>query len=91
MSGHRVWVVGGPEDGLEVDTVVWCTGYTKQMDFLNPSAGMTVSEEGHVLEPLYMHYININYPTMAVMNVNPANVPFRQMDLQVGEVLVKSW
>ena len=89
MSASRVWLVGGPEDGLAVDTIVWCTGYRKDLAFLSQDSGLTVSEEGHVVEPLYLHYININYPSMAVMHLNPGNVPFPQMDLQVvGNILI---
>ena len=83
MSASRVWLVGGPEAGLAVDTIVWCTGYRKDLGFLSQDSGLTVSEEGHMVEPLYLHFININYPSMAVMHLNPGNVPFPQMDLQV--------
>ena len=76
-------MVGGSEEGEEVDTIVWCTGYQKVMDFLSPDCALTISETGHMVEPLYMHYINIHYPTMAVLHLNPGNVPFPQMDLQV--------
>ena len=62
---------------------MWCTGYQKVMDFLSPDCALTISETGHMVEPLYMHYINIHYPTMAVLHLNPGNVPFPQMDLQV--------
>ena len=88
MSGRRVWLAGGSEDGEEVDSIVWCTGYQKILDFLSPTCGLKMMEEGSVLDPLYLHYINIHYPTMAVMHLNPGNVPFPQMDLQVTEKLL---
>ena len=88
VSGQRVWLAGGSEEGVEVDSIVWCTGYHKMLDFLSPSCGLRIVEEGHVLEPLYMHYINIHYPSMAVMHLNPGNVPFPQMDLQVNDYLL---
>ena len=83
MSASRVWFEAGSETGEEVDSIVWCTGYQKDIKFLSQDCGLTVSEEGHVVSPLYLHLININYPTMAVMHLNPGNVPFPQMDLQV--------
>ena len=83
MSASRVWFVGGSEAGEEVDSVLWCTGYQKVLGFLSPDCGLNISEEGHLVEPLYLHLLNINYPSMAVMHLNPGNVPFPQMDLQV--------
>ena len=83
MSASRVWFVEGSEAGEEVDSIVWCTGYQKVIDYLSPDCGLTISEEGYVVEPLYLHFINIPYPTMAVMHLNPGNVPFPKMDLQV--------
>lgn len=83
MSTSRVWFAGGSEAGEEVESIVWCTGYQKEMSFLSSDCGLNISEEGHVVEPLYLHYINIHYPSMAVMHLNPGNVPFPQMDLQV--------
>ena len=87
MSDRRVWFRGGSEAGEVVESIVWCTGYNKLIRFLSPDCGLDMIEEGRVLEPLYLHYININYPTMAVLNVNPGNVPFRQMDLQVRKLV----
>ena len=72
-----------------MDSVVWCTGYEKVMEFLSSDCGLNISEEGHVVEPLYLHYINIHYPSMAVMHLNPGNVPFPQMDLQVFQKAVR--
>ena len=76
--------MGGSEAGEDVDSIVWCTGYQKDLGFLSQECGLSISEEGHLVEPLYLHLININYPSMAVMHLNPGNVPFPQMDLQVG-------
>ena len=81
ISGRTVELRDGSRQ--EVDSIVWCTGYQKVIDYLSPDCGLSISEEGHVVEPLYLHFINIHYPTMAVMHLNPGNVPFPQMDLQV--------
>ena len=68
--------------------MVWCTGYNKLIRLLSRDGWLDMVEEGRVLEPLYLHCININYPSMAVLNINPGNVPFRQMDLQVHFKLI---
>lgn len=70
------------EEARHVDCVVWCTGYDKEMPYLSPECGVRVTEEGHVVDPLYMHVINIIYPTMAVLHLNTGNVPFPHMDMQ---------
>ena len=69
-------------ESRHVECVVWCTGYDKAVPYLTPDCSLNVIEEGHVVDPLYMHVININYPTMAVMHLNTGNVPFPHMDMQ---------
>lgn len=66
-----------------VDTVIWCTGYDKVIPFLTEASGISIIEEGHVVDPLYRHIINIKYPTMGVLHLNQGNVPFPHMDMQV--------
>eukprot|EP00090_Calanus_glacialis_P032024 TRINITY_DN53137_c0_g1_i1.p1 TRINITY_DN53137_c0_g1~~TRINITY_DN53137_c0_g1_i1.p1 ORF type:complete len:447 (+),score=133.32 TRINITY_DN53137_c0_g1_i1:25-1365(+) len=72
----------GEVESRMVDCMVWCTGYEKAIPYLTPECGLNVIEEGHVVDPLYMHVINISYPTMAVMHLVTGNVPFPHMDMQ---------
>ena len=65
-----------------VDVVVWCTGYNKTYPFLHPSCGLAVTEDGHVVDPLYRHVVNINHPTMAVIGINDGHSPLPTMDAQ---------
>ena len=67
----------------QVDSIVWCTGYDKDPSFLHEDCGIRVLHEGHVLDPLYLHLININQPTMALLHIISGNVPFPQIDLEV--------
>jgi len=67
---------------VHVDTIVWCTGYEKSMPYLAPDCGLSILEDGYVVDPLFMHVINLNYPTMAVLHINTGNVPFPAMDMQ---------
>eukprot|EP00092_Neocalanus_flemingeri_P004405 GFUD01004738.1.p1 GENE.GFUD01004738.1~~GFUD01004738.1.p1 ORF type:complete len:444 (+),score=154.01 GFUD01004738.1:36-1367(+) len=69
-------------EARQVDCIVWCTGYDKAIPYLGPECGLNIIEEGHVVDPLYMHVINITYPTMAVLHLNTGNVPFPHMDMQ---------
>ena len=65
-----------------VDSIVWCTGYNKNPSFLHEDCGISVLHDGYVLDPLYLHLININQPTMAILHIISGNVPFPQIDLE---------
>jgi len=79
----RIWFQNdGNGDGENVDSIVWCTGYRKNETFFDESCGINFENDGSVVHPLYLHFININYPTMAILNMTSGNVPFPQMDLE---------
>ena len=81
----RIWFQNdGNGDGENVDSIVWCTGYRKNETFFDESCGINFENDGSVVHPLYLHFININYPTMAILNMTSGNVPFPQMDLEVS-------
>jgi hypothetical protein len=46
-------------------------GYNHSYPFLSPECGINVVD-GRYVEPLYLHIININHPTMAFVGI-----PFR--------------
>ncbi|XP_031355102.1 LOW QUALITY PROTEIN: dimethylaniline monooxygenase [N-oxide-forming] 3-like [Photinus pyralis] len=57
------------EDGTEeiIDDIVYCTGYDYSYPFLSRDCGITI-EDKHV-NPLYLHMVNINHPTMFFIGV----------------------
>ena len=71
------------EDKMKIDAIVWCTGYDKVMPYLSPECGLQVLHDGYVVDPLYLHLINIKYPSMAVLHLVTGNVPFPQIHQQV--------
>ena len=70
-------------EATRVDSVVWCTGYDKNPSYLHEDCGIRVIHDGHVLDPLYLHLINMNHPTMAILNIVSGTAPFPQIDLEV--------
>ena len=68
------------DDVAQVDSIVWCTGYNKDPSYLHEDCGIKVLHDGYVLDPLYLHLININQPTMAILHIITGNVPFPQID-----------
>ena len=81
IDGNIV-IVEGQSKPLTIDCIIWCTGYDKNIPFLEVDCGIRVIEEGHVVDPLYMHVINIEHPTMAILHLNTGNVPFPHMEMQ---------
>ena len=53
------------------------------MKFLSQDCGLQVLHDGYVVDPLYLHLINIKYPSMAVLHIVTGNVPFPQTHQQV--------
>ena len=75
------------DDEAQVDSVVWCTGYNKNPSYLHKDCGIEVLHDGYVLDPLYLHMININQPTMAILHIISGNVPFPQIDQEARSFL----
>ena len=82
MNGTNV-MFGDSDEWIEVDTIVWCTGYNKTISYIGDSCGVNFLHDGYVIDPLYLHFININHPTMAILHLTSGNVPFPQIDVEV--------
>ncbi|XP_043468284.1 flavin-containing monooxygenase FMO GS-OX-like 2 [Leptopilina heterotoma] len=61
-------------NSVQVDAIIYCTGYLITFPFLDPSCGITV--DNNYVYPIYKHMININYPTMCILGINNKVVPF---------------
>lgn len=60
----------------------YCTGYTYSYKFLDEKCGITVNDS--MVEPLYLHFLNINRPTMCFIGI-PRELPgFAMFDMQVS-------
>ncbi|XP_046666098.1 senecionine N-oxygenase-like [Homalodisca vitripennis] len=74
------------EDGTKsgyIDVILMCTGYKYALPFLAPECGIKIAE-GKVIQPLYKHIVNINYPTMGFIGI-----PFRALVLPLFDYQVR--
>ena len=79
------WVrfVGDNEDEqVDIDAIVWCTGYRKTFPFISASTGLSTPEKENVVMGLYKQTICRNYPTLAVFNLSEFNAAFVQSEVQ---------
>lgn len=60
------------------------SGYKFSFPFLSIDCGLTL-KEGFLVEPLYKHIININYPTMAIIGLQICAYSY-MYDLQVRNI-----
>ena len=67
----------------QVDTIVWNQGHYLSVPYLHEDCGVTVLHDSQVLGPFYLHLININHPTMAVLISSSGHFPFLQIDQEV--------
>lgn len=65
----------------EFTMIVYCTGYDYKFPFLSIDCGISTND-GYV-KPLWMHCVNINHPTMAIIGVNHLICPNQTFDIQV--------
>ena len=67
FTGPNKVLMGGEE--VEVDVIVWATGYNYKIPFLDPKDNILEVEEeeskGRLLHPLYLMTFSINQPTFA--------------------------
>ena len=87
IEGNYIFFSENDEEKTNIDTIIWCTGYEKGMKFLSQDCGLQVLHDGYVVDPLYLHLINIKYPSMAVLHIVTGNVPFPQTHQQVKSKL----
>ncbi|KAK7584092.1 hypothetical protein V9T40_005055 [Parthenolecanium corni] len=70
-----------------VDIIVFCTGYQYYFPFLDDSCGISVDEDGQVINSLYKHFINIEQPTMCFIGLFQRTIISFLFDLQVQAFL----
>lgn len=66
---------------VEVDMILYCTGYTYKYSFLSENVGIKV--ENRYVQPLYKHMINIEHPSMCIIGIPRDTTGFYMFDLQV--------
>lgn len=79
FSANSVHFENGDEE--QIDSVLFCTGYTYSFPFLSVDCGLCVKDK-YMVQPLYKHLININRPTMAIVGLQICAYTF-MYDLQV--------
>jgi hypothetical protein len=70
---------GGSIDGI--DSIVLCTGYEYQFDFLGPNCGIKITNNR--VHSLYKHLINTEHPSMVMIGLNFTILPSAITDCQV--------
>lgn len=67
---------------VKADALILATGYLYDMPFLDKSTGIFI-EEGKYVRPLYKQFINIEHPTMAILNIPTPSYGFLMPHAQV--------
>ncbi|XP_024082101.1 senecionine N-oxygenase-like isoform X1 [Cimex lectularius] len=70
---------------VEVDVIMYCTGYYYSFPFLHQSCGVKVKD--NYITPLYKHMININHPTMVFIGIPYRTVIFPMFEIQIRSFL----
>lgn len=73
------------ETELQVDAILFCTGYRYNVSFL--SSGCQVNVEDERVTPLYKHIIHTKYPSLSIIGLCKHICPFPQFHCQVLFVL----
>lgn len=81
LKAHSARFSDGTED--TIDTILYCTGYTYSFPFLSVDTGICHLEKYHI-HPLYMHCINIQHPTMALIGLTMLAYTTLIYDMQVS-------
>ncbi|KAK7584093.1 hypothetical protein V9T40_005056 [Parthenolecanium corni] len=66
---------------VEVDSIIFCTGFEFHFPFLDKSCGIEISKN-LIVRPLYKRFINILHPTMCFIGLVIKTVVFPLVDLQ---------
>ncbi|RWS24425.1 Flavin-containing monooxygenase FMO GS-OX-like 2 [Leptotrombidium deliense] len=67
---------------IELDSIVFATGYNYDFTFLDSSCDIKVTKSGRVLHT-YLHLINIAHPSMAIWAIPQKILPFPLYNQQV--------
>ncbi|XP_025412135.1 flavin-containing monooxygenase FMO GS-OX4-like [Sipha flava] len=65
----------------QVDSILYCTGYTYKYPFLSSECGIRV--ENNNVKWLFKHFVNIEHPTMYFIGIPTNTTGFWMFDLQV--------
>lgn len=65
-----------------IDTIIFCTGYNYDFDFLDPNCGIHVNKNGRI-QGVYLHLINFTHPSMAIWSIPKTILPFPLFHNQV--------
>lgn len=84
IEKNKVYFING--NSVQVDAIIYCTGYLITFPFLDESCGITV--DNNYVYPLYKHMININYPTMCFLGMNTKVVPFPMFHMKVTIIII---
>ncbi|KAI9342824.1 hypothetical protein BDR26DRAFT_858826 [Obelidium mucronatum] len=91
-----VFNTGTRSDSIEIDAIVWCTGFLYDFPFLNTTEsvsndgddgdedddGARVSPTGRYVQNLYQHVFSIKDQTLAFIGLPYTVIPFPLMELQ---------
>ena len=69
-------------DVIDIDTLIFCTGYRYSFPFLSPECRVVLTRDNHV-KTLYKDIINVNFPSMAFIGIPGVVCPFPLFHCQV--------
>ncbi|XP_043221853.1 flavin-containing monooxygenase FMO GS-OX-like 2 [Amphibalanus amphitrite] len=79
MDGSEAVLLDGSR--VEVDVLMFCTGYEFVFPFLSPECGVSVVDRQ--VRPLYKHLVHTEYPRMAFVGLPTVVLPFPLFHKQV--------
>lgn len=71
---------------VKADALLFATGYLYDMPFLDENTGIFI-EGGKYVRPLYKQFINIEHPTMAILNIPTPSFGFIMPHAQVRLII----
>ena len=75
------------QSSIQIDRILFCTGYHYSFPFLSESIGLSVANQR--VWPLYKHVVHMKYDTLFFIGVPRIYVPFPQMNGEVQFALSK--
>jgi hypothetical protein len=90
VNGNRHVCFQGIDLTVQVDTIIFCTGYEYDFPFINGDSNVKLQTGGRRVAPLYEQLWLAQYPNVAFVGLPHSVVPFPLFELQ-AEALHQQW
>ena len=68
---------------LEIDTILFCTGYHYKFPFFKEDMNLVSVDTAQYVSPLFKHLIHTKYPSLSIIGIPKIIVPFPLFDCQI--------